>query len=223
MASKYVTKPKVLETAVDLGFDFTTEATNVENLDHVAWIVETANVTDNAGTFSAQVRMTDPNTHETSAWVDLSFSPAPTLADADATFHEQLYDVVATEARLKFTASPAPVAASLVVQDLTYTAVDLGESGNAITIEYTDTGTAGAETVSVTLTAIVVHIQSSTSTATQVKAAIDASAPALALVTVAVTGTGSTAQVTAASTPLASGYQADGTAQVTVQGRRGGS
>lgn len=104
MASKYVTKPKILETAKSLGTDFTTTATNIENLDHVAWIVETSSVTDNTGTFTAQVRMTDANANEASGWVELDFTPAATLADANATLHLQLFDIVATEARLKFVA-----------------------------------------------------------------------------------------------------------------------
>lgn len=95
--------------------------------------------------------------------------------------------------------------ASLVVQDITYEAVDPGSQGNDITIEYVDDGTAGAETVDVTDTAIVVHIESGVSTATQVKAAIDGEPAALALVSATISGTAGDAQVTAAETPLAGG------------------
>jgi len=101
--------------------------------------------------------------------------------------------------------TPAAVKALLVVQDITYTAVKGGVGGHAITIQYADTATAGAETVAVTGNAILVGIESGASTATQVSAAIGASAAALLLVSRAITGTAGTAQVTAASTPLAGG------------------
>lgn len=101
--------------------------------------------------------------------------------------------------------TPAGVKALLVVQDLTYTAVKAGTLGNLISIEYLNTGTAGAEVVTVTGNKISVSIQSGTSTATQIRTAINASAAAVALVTCTVSGTGSTAQVSAANTVLATG------------------
>lgn len=108
-------------------------------------------------------------------------------------------------ATLAFTV-PAETAASLVVQDITYTAVaNLGVAGNSITIQYADTVEAGSETVVVTGNAIVVNIDSTESTATQVMTAVTASAAAQALISNSLTGTGSNAQVTAAATPLASG------------------
>lgn len=108
-------------------------------------------------------------------------------------------------ATLAFTV-PAETAATLEVQDLTYTAVDdLGQDGNNITIEYTAGGTAGSEVVTVTDTAISVEIEDGVSTATQIETAINASAAALALITVEVTGTGGTAQDIAAAAPLAGG------------------
>jgi hypothetical protein len=103
----------------------------------------------------------------------------------------------------------AAAAASLVVQDLTYTADAVGAAGNDITIAYVDTGTAGSEVVNVTGNAIEVEIESGVSTATQVKTAIDASAPASALISVAISGTAGDAQVTAAETNLAGGDDAD--------------
>lgn len=100
-------------------------------------------------------------------------------------------------------------AASLVVQDLTYTADTAGEAGNDITIAYTGGGTAGSEVVSVVGSAISVQIETGVSTATQVKTAVDASGAAAALVNVSVSGTGSNAQVVAAAAPLAGGDDAD--------------
>lgn len=100
---------------------------------------------------------------------------------------------------------PTGVHAFKVVQDITYTAVNVGSGGNSITIQYANTATAGSETVSVTSNAILVGIQSGVSTATQVLAAINASAAATALVTAAITGTAGTAQVTAAAVNLLGG------------------
>ncbi len=100
------------------------------------------------------------------------------------------------------------VKASLIVQDLTYTADAFGVGGNSITIQYVGDGVAGAETVNVTGSAIVVHMDPtaiSGSTATQIKTAVDASVAAAALVDVSVSGTGSNVQAVAAATPLAGG------------------
>jgi hypothetical protein len=103
-------------------------------------------------------------------------------------------------------AVPAETAASLIVQDLTYTAVaDLGQDGNSITIAYVAGGTAGSEVVTVTGNAISVSMETGVSTATQIRTKINASAAAVALISCAVTGTGSTAQVAAAAAPLAGG------------------
>lgn len=101
--------------------------------------------------------------------------------------------------------TPPSVKASLVVQDITYTAVNGGTQGNSITIQYADTATAAAETVVVSGNAILVGIEDGVSTATQVLAAINGSAAALLLVSAAITGTAGDTQVTAASTPLAGG------------------
>lgn len=98
-----------------------------------------------------------------------------------------------------------PVAASLIVQDITYTAATTGDEGNDITIAYTGGATAGAEVVSVVGTAISIQIETGVSTATQVKAAFDAEPLAVALAAAAITGTAGTAQVVAAATNLASG------------------
>lgn len=101
--------------------------------------------------------------------------------------------------------TPAAVQASLIVQDITYEAVNGGSEGNDISIQYTDTATAGAETVTVTGNAIVIGIESGVSTATQVKAAFDAEADATALASATISGTAGDAQVTAAETNLAGG------------------
>jgi len=104
------------------------------------------------------------------------------------------------------------VAASLIVQDLTYTADLRGTAGNSITIAYTAGGTAGAEVVTVVGSAISVSIDVTPvtgSTADQVKTAVDASVAASALISVAVSGTGATVQAAAAATPLAGGIASE--------------
>ena len=94
------------------------------------------------------------------------------------------------------------VVASLIVQDLTYTSLLFGASGNAITITYTG----GASlVVSVIGTAISVQLNTGVSTAAMVKAAVDAFPAAAALVSVAVSGTPTDVQIAAATTPLAGG------------------
>lgn len=80
------------------------------------------------------------------------------------------------------------VAASRAIQSLTFTAVAPGAQGGAISISYTDTETAGAETVDVEGNAIVVGMEDGVSTASQILAALEASEAALALVSVALTG-----------------------------------
>ena len=100
---------------------------------------------------------------------------------------------------------PAAVQALKVVQDITYTAVNYGTSGNSITITYTAGATAGAEVVTVSGNDISIQIETGVSTATEVKAAFDLSAAAVALAAAAITGTGSTAQVAATVVSLATG------------------
>lgn len=97
------------------------------------------------------------------------------------------------------------VKASLVHDDLTFTAALVGEGGNDIEIVLADATTAGSETVSVVGTVITIGIQAGVSTATQVKAAIDNSEEALALISVAITGTASSPQTAMVQTPLANG------------------
>lgn len=101
--------------------------------------------------------------------------------------------------------TPAAIAAAKVIQDLTFTALNKGAPGNAISIQYTNTATAGAETISVVGNAIVIGIQSGTSTATQVRAKFNTSAPAQALATCTLTGSGATAQTTQGPTVLVGG------------------
>lgn len=97
-------------------------------------------------------------------------------------------------------------AATIVIQDLTYTADTAGVAGNDISVTYTGGGTAGAEVVSVSGSSISVQIQSAVSTATQIKTAVDASGAAAALVNVTVSGSGAAAQTTQAQTFLADGF-----------------
>jgi hypothetical protein len=100
--------------------------------------------------------------------------------------------------------------ASLVKSSLTFTAIAGGVSGNDISVEFLNTGTAGAEVVTVTGTGtdkkISVQIQSGTSTATQIKSKLDASVAAAALITTAIAaGQGATAQTFFAEANLING------------------
>lgn len=101
------------------------------------------------------------------------------------------------------------IAASVVKANLTFTADTLGAGGNAISIEFLDTGTAGAEVVTVVGSKISVSMEDGTSTANQLKTALDAKPEAAALInTTVASGQGSTAQASFAEAHLATG--ADG-------------
>lgn len=122
---------------------------------------------------------------------------------------------VAYKKEVTYGVTPAAVKSSLVIDDITYTAVKGGVLGDAITIEYVDTVTAGSELATVSGNAILVDIESGVSTATQVDAAIGASAAALLLVSRAITGTAGDPQVTTAATNLAGGSGDFSTARFT--------
>lgn len=98
--------------------------------------------------------------------------------------------------------------ASLVVGDITYTAVNQGTAGNAITITYVVAGNNTALSVAVVGNAITVNLATNgggaaTSTATLVQAAVAGSAPASALVNAVITGTAATVQAAHAAANLA--------------------
>lgn len=109
----------------------------------------------------------------------------------------------------------AAVKASKVIQDLTFTAVKGGQSGNNITIAYTTGGTAGSEVVTVNGNAISIQIQSGTSTASQIRTAFNLVAAAIALASCAVSGTGSNPQTSTGATNLISGLYDWNTARFT--------
>lgn len=101
------------------------------------------------------------------------------------------------------------VKGSVVKANLTFSSVAYGVGANAISIEFLDTGTAGAEVVTVTDAKISVSMEDGASTANQLKTALDANPSAAALITTAVaSGQGSTAQAAFAEAHLTSG--ADG-------------
>ena len=112
---------------------------------------------------------------------------------------------LAYKKEVSYGVTPASVKASVVIDDITYTAVNGGSQGNAITIQYVDTVLAGAETAVVTGNAILVNLEDGVSTATQVSAAIGASAAALLLVSRVITGTAGDPQVITAATNLLGG------------------
>lgn len=98
--------------------------------------------------------------------------------------------------------------AALVVADITYTAVNQGTGGNAITVVYVVAGNNTVLSVAVAGSAITVNLATNgggaaTSTAAQVQAAVAASVAASALVTSAVTGTAATVQAAHAVANLA--------------------
>lgn len=96
--------------------------------------------------------------------------------------------------------------ASLVKAQLTFQAVQAGDTGNDITIAFITGGTAGAEVVTVVGKAISVSMATGVSTATQLKTALDAKAEAAALITTTIAGGGgATAQAAFALANLVGG------------------
>jgi hypothetical protein len=80
----------------------------------------------------------------------------------------------------------AAIAASLKIQDITYTAKTAGTAGNSITIDYNTGASAGSEVVSVISNAISIQIADGVSTAAQIKTAVEAFPAAHALVALVV-------------------------------------
>jgi len=109
--------------------------------------------------------------------------------------------------------------ASVVIQDITYTANAYGTAGNSITVTYVnDAPVVGEESVTVLGTVITVHIVSGKSTAQQVVTAVMSwsaynslqsnSAASAALVSAVVTGNSGTGQTTQGPTSLTGGIAA---------------
>lgn len=80
---------------------------------------------------------------------------------------------------------PAGAFAVLLIQDILYTAKNIGVIGNGITIEYTAGAVQGAEVVNTVGNDITVQIESGVSTAEDIRTAVASSGPASALVNVA--------------------------------------
>ncbi len=98
------------------------------------------------------------------------------------------------------------VPATLVVGDLTFTAVPVGILGNAVHVELLDDVSAGGEFAHETGGVITIHMEDGVSTAQQIKDAVDDSVSVLSKATVAIaTGEEATAQDAAADAPLTLG------------------
>lgn len=115
--------------------------------------------------------------------------------------------------------TPSAVKASLVIQDITWTAVKGGVEGNDLQVEYLNTVLAGSETVTVTGNKVTVNMDGTgtKSTATQIMAAVTTASAALAALGIgaAITGTGATQQNAAAVANLTLGAGGFKTARFT--------
>jgi hypothetical protein len=98
------------------------------------------------------------------------------------------------------------VAASVVLQDLTFASNTTGTAKNGKTITYTTGATAGAEVVTVDVNGnVTVQIQNGVSTATQIETALNLVAAFTTPYAVSISGTGSNAQSTVNSAPMTGG------------------
>ncbi len=102
----------------------------------------------------------------------------------------------------------AGVAASLIIQDITYTFFQAGADNNAYSMEYVDTVTAGNETVNLSGNLITVAIESGVSTATQIAAAFAANLSVSGALDVQITGVASNPQTAVTAQPFAGGINA---------------
>jgi hypothetical protein len=87
----------------DLSDDFVTEAVTMTTATNISFTVSTSGVTDNTGSFGIEYRIYKDENHY-GAWIPLTFSPVPTLADANALLLIQAY-LNPGQARLTFIAA----------------------------------------------------------------------------------------------------------------------
>lgn len=101
------------------------------------------------------------------------------------------------------------VAASLVKDDLTFTAVTPGVAGNSLDVEFLDDTTAGLEWAHFSGSKLTIHGESTVSTANALKAAVDDSVSGSSKISVTVAdGQGSSAQTAFVSDDLENGADA---------------
>lgn len=110
-----------------------------------------------------------------------------------------------------FSGGQYAVKATLIEQDITYTADLFGVSGNSVTVEYVGGATAGSERVTVSGNAIEVQVEYGVSDADDIVAAVQGDGDASALVDATVSGAGATVQVDVDTIQLAAGAEVTGT------------
>lgn len=103
MARKSV-KTRQIEDAQSLAASFQTDWISIPFMDNIGFVINCNSVTDNTGTFGAEVRMVDDAGNASEA-VALTLSSVPTLADEAADFFLDLQQIPATQVRVTFTAA----------------------------------------------------------------------------------------------------------------------
>ena len=134
-------------------------------------------------------------------YVDIPFDPAFPQPGTDGSFFLNLNQYPFPILWLGYVpGATATVAASVAVQDITYTARELGSNGNAIMVDYVDPGVPDSA-LQVTVSGPVITVSLETdgssvivSTADEVLEAIETSEPADALVEGVISGTGTNVQ-----------------------------
>jgi len=93
-----------LENNASLAASFNTDPVTVKTMDNVGFVISTASVTDNTGTFEIEYRVfKDENNY--SEWATLTLSTTPTLANGNDQFFINLNQLPVGQVRVAFTAA----------------------------------------------------------------------------------------------------------------------
>lgn len=96
---------KQIESAKTLASNFQTDAIRIETADNVGFYIYCSSVTDNTGTFAAEVRPYKDDNTLGEDWIPLTLSTTPTLNNADDDFFVSLNQLPNCQVRLSFSAA----------------------------------------------------------------------------------------------------------------------
>jgi hypothetical protein len=96
---------KQIESAKTLASNFQTSAIRIETTDNVGFFIYCSSVTDNTGSFAAEVRPYKDDNTVGEDWIPLSLDTTPILNNADDDFFISLNQLPTCQVRLNFTAA----------------------------------------------------------------------------------------------------------------------